>query len=92
VNERIQEIALEAGLLNYIDNETPRQYFINGHADLEEVEKFAEMLIQRCVYQCEFVANMATISESGQLTRSKKVITSAGKCAQMIKQHFGVEL
>lgn len=45
---RITELALEAGLLNYVDNETPRQYFVDGHAHNEEVEKFAELIVRKC--------------------------------------------
>ena len=44
----VKQFALNAGLLNYVDHETPRRYFINGHADLEEVEKFAELIIREC--------------------------------------------
>ena len=51
--DKITKIALEAGLLNYIDNETPRRYFINGHADLEEVEKFAELIVRECMSYME---------------------------------------
>ena len=48
MNQRIIELALDAGLLNYVDNETPRRYFIDGHADLEEVEKFAQLIVREC--------------------------------------------
>jgi len=48
MNERIKELALDAGLLNYIDHETPRHYFINGHAEQEDVVKFAQLIIQEC--------------------------------------------
>ena len=48
MNERILKLALDAGLLNYVDNETPRRYFVNGHADLEEVKKFAELIVKEC--------------------------------------------
>ena len=44
----VKQFALDAGLLNYVDHETPRRYFINGHADLEEVEKFAELIVKEC--------------------------------------------
>jgi len=49
MNDRIEELALDAGLLNYVDNETPRRCFIHGHADLEEVEKFAELIVRECM-------------------------------------------
>ena len=34
MNELMQKIALDCGLLNYVDLETPRHYFV--HADIEE--------------------------------------------------------
>lgn len=46
MNEKIINLALDAGLLNYVDNETPKYYFINGHAAVEEVESFAELIIK----------------------------------------------
>ena len=49
MNEQIKQLALAAGLLNYVDHETPRRYFINGHAEQEEVEKFAELIVQECL-------------------------------------------
>lgn len=48
MNERIQKLALDVGLLNYIDNETPRRHFISGNADLEEVEEFAQLIVREC--------------------------------------------
>ena len=48
MNERIKELALQAGLINYIDNETPRRYFVSGNADLEEVKEFAEFIVREC--------------------------------------------
>lgn len=45
MNERILDLALKSGLINYIDNETPRRYFISGHAELEEIQEFAELVM-----------------------------------------------
>lgn len=45
MNPKIIIAALDAGLINYIDNETPRHYYISGNAEIEEVEKFAELII-----------------------------------------------
>ena len=78
MNELIKELALDAGLLNYVDNETPRRYFIDGHADLEEVEKFAELLIRKCAQIC--------------FSESKGHNMAFGEhCGIVIKEHFGVE-
>lgn len=48
MNNRIREIAEQAGIINYVDLETPRRYFIDGNADLEELIKFAELIICEC--------------------------------------------
>ena len=37
----IIRMALDAHLLNYVDLETPRRYFICADAGVEEVERFA---------------------------------------------------
>jgi hypothetical protein len=49
MNDKFIKMALDAGLLNYVDNETPRRYFINGNADIEEVEEFAKMIVRACI-------------------------------------------
>lgn len=48
MNERIRKLALESHLLNYVDNETPRRYFVSGSAEEDEVHLFALKLIQEC--------------------------------------------
>ena len=75
MNERIKELALKAGLLNYVDNETPRRYFIDGHADLEEVQKFAELIIQECAGLVEDYYDEDTKYLAGHI----------------IRKHFGLE-
>ena len=52
-------------------------------------EKFAELIVRECVAKCEVVANMATITNNGEMARKTKA--TADSCAIMIKQHFGVE-
>ena len=48
MNKRIIELGLKAHLLNYIDNETPPNYFVSGYADQQEVIDFAKFIIQEC--------------------------------------------
>lgn len=48
MNERIIKLGLDSGILNYVDNETPRRYFLSGHADEECLEKFAELIVLEC--------------------------------------------
>jgi hypothetical protein len=47
MNERIIKLGLDSHMLNYIDNETPRRYFLSGHADEDDLQKFAELIVQR---------------------------------------------
>ena len=44
-DEEIIKLALNANLLNYIDNETPRHYFIRADADLNTVLEFTRLII-----------------------------------------------
>jgi len=58
MNERIIKLGLESGMLNYIDNETPRHYFLCGNADEQCLEKFAELIVRECidvVSQCNLI-------------------------------------
>ena len=57
MNDLIRKLALDAHLLNYIDLETPRHYFISGNADMEDVEKFAELIVRGCLLRREFIQN-----------------------------------
>ena len=45
MNENIERLGANALLLNYIDHETPRHYFVAHWADQEEVEKYTESVI-----------------------------------------------
>ena len=48
MNEQLIKIGLESGMLNYVDHETPRHYFLSGHADEQDLEKFAELILEEC--------------------------------------------
>ena len=71
MNEQIEKLALDAGLLNYVDNETPRRFFVDGHADLEEVEKFAQLIVKEC-------ADIATINQYQSYTAGYYVLKHFG--------------
>ena len=79
MNEIIKQFALDADLLNYVDHETPRRYFINGHADLEEVEKFAELIVRECAHLV------------GGYTKENEFGTDVKEAYEEITKHFGVE-
>ena len=48
MNERIIKLGLESGMLNYVDHETPRHYFLCGNADEECLNKFALLIVRDC--------------------------------------------
>lgn len=46
MKESTIKAGLDSGMLNYVDNETPRRYFIAHWADEECLEKFADLIIE----------------------------------------------
>ena len=85
MNERILKLALDAGLLNYVDNETPRHYFVHGHADLEEVEKFAELIVRECLEQIDRIRDGC--EDDGEDQQA----LGADWAGLAVARHFGVE-
>jgi hypothetical protein len=75
MNERIQELAEQAG-------------FENGHQDRygnslsQELEKFAELIIRECANHCDLLLDHKISSEWSRGTHD---------CSKAIKKHFGVE-
>ena len=49
MNNNFIKLALNAHLINYVEHETPRHYFIDGNADIEQVEDFAKLIIQEVI-------------------------------------------
>ena len=75
MNDRIIKLGLDSHMLNYIDNETPRRYFLSGHADEDDLQKFAELIVRECAKLVE-----------DNIDPQNAWITPA-----YIKEHFGVE-
>jgi hypothetical protein len=80
--ETVIKLALTAGLLNYMDNETPRHYFIDGNAGLGEVLEFSEMIINECIS----VLNKRFMGD-GVLNREDMEVR---RCIEDLKRHFGI--
>lgn len=78
MNERIIKLGLESGMLNYVDHETPRHYFLCGNADEECLNKFALLIVQECV---DIISPYAVRMED----------FDGGHPIAEIKRHFGVE-
>jgi hypothetical protein len=81
MNERIRELALQAGY----------------DMDMQQHQKFAELIVQECIAQCEQVATAADAkSKSKFVTDDGRMLHEgmwggAKNCSGQIKQHFGVE-
>lgn len=74
-NDNIIKLALEAGLINYVDLETPRFYFVHGNIEMDEIEYFAKTIVKEC----------AKVSENYACGSMPYSISLA------IKNHFGIE-
>ena len=75
MNERIQQLAHEAGLPTYNPQGIPTK-----------LEKFAELIVKECVKFCEHESNDDEHDEYdiGMWAKAESIKTS-------IKEHFGVE-
>ena len=93
MNKQIEQLALECGAWHQVYGN--RTFMIDEHFD---IEKFAELIVAKCVAQCEQVA-----AEADAMTKSE-FVTDAGRmlhegmwggaknCSGQIKEHFfGVE-
>ena len=78
-NKIIAHMGVKAGLLNYVDHETPRFYFLSGHATEEDVFTFAEAIIEKCIDIIEDEDDGSVDTKSARLA----IIS--------IKKHFGLE-
>lgn len=83
MNDKLLKLALEAGLLNYVDNETPRRYFVHGFADVEDVEQFAESIVRECI-SCVALVGLSNAED-------EQVSLVVDKCIEQIKRRFGVK-
>lgn len=85
MNERIIKLGLDSGMLNYIDHETPRVYFLCGHADEECLEKFAEMIVRECA------SVVSSVPPCHGDYRDQIEVGMRDYCARKVLEHFGVE-
>jgi hypothetical protein len=79
MNERIKELAIEAGYME--DN------FGIGHWDMPECKNFAELIIRECMHVAVYKSDgmIFTADIAGHRAAGREI------AAKMIKQHFGVE-
>ena len=85
----IIRMALDAHLLNYVDLETPRRYFIRADADVEEVERFAALVAaaerEACAKACEEEQFELTEDVSGK-NGLQHFDAGCRSCAEMIRK------
>ena len=92
MNERIQAIKNQCWVYRHWDKNGER--WVDRHVDLD---KFAELIIQECIAQCEYVANDADemsksdfVTDAGRMLH-KGIWGGAKNCSGRIKYHFEVE-
>lgn len=49
IKNSLIRIGLDSGVLNYVDHETPRHYFVAGWIDEECLNDFAAGIIEQCI-------------------------------------------
>ena len=79
MNDKMIQIGLDSGMLNYVDNETPRHYFLSGHADEQDLQKFAELIVKECI---------AVIHEQERIPEGFLYPKNATTIEHVIKNHF----
>ena len=78
MNEKIKELALDAGIGFVLWDDSGRE-MIDNYTPEEYLEKFAELIVRECALLC--------ISRPGP----GDDLRSREHCSEQIKQHFGVE-
>ena len=84
IKPELISLMLECGLLNYVDNETPRQYFLAGWVSEEDLYEYTKKLIELC----------ATIAENAQFTiegPSKEAAYQRFLAADVIRVKLGLK-
>lgn len=84
MNDKIALLAIQAGMTK-MQQRSDGLYVVGESV----FEKFAELIVAKCVNQCEFVAGQAEITNTGEMARKTKA--TADNCAFWIKEYFGVE-
>jgi hypothetical protein len=82
MNKTIAHLGVKAGLLNYHEHETPRDYFMSAWANEEDVVTFTELLIEKCI---------CIMKENEMMPVGFIQPKSADLHSTMIRAHFGIE-
>jgi hypothetical protein len=87
MNERIKQLALDAGIGFTLWDDSGRE-MIDNYTPEEYLEKFAKLIVRRCIDLCD--GNHEHKNHTDTLF-GKGVSTGIQLSQDMIKQHFGVE-
>lgn len=96
MNEKFVEIGLKSGMLNYIDNETPRHYFVSANADELDLQQFYNLMAKEFI---DIYRNEISLCEQYKATSFNDFdrrwhegkIEHFHKLIGKTKKHFGVE-
>jgi hypothetical protein len=83
MNERIQELAVQAGYL-------PDSFGV-GHWDMPECKKFAELIVAECVQTLIDNTPERYTNEAAEEDWDKGYDRAMRDCVHHIQEHFGVE-
>ena len=97
MNERIKQLALDAGIEFVLWDDSGRPMIAN-YTPEEQLAEFAELIVQECVDICNqaILQNQDTLSKLNEDELAEKMvihgsINQAQKLGKGIKEHFGVE-
>lgn len=82
MNKNVAHFGVKSGLLNYIEHETPRDYFMSAFATEEDVVTFTELVIEKCI---------CIMKENEMMPVGFIQPKSADLHGTMIRQYFGIE-
>ena len=81
MNERIKQLALDAGIGFTLWDDSGRE-MIDNYTPEEYLEKFAELIVRECAGIVDNKIEVSRYVHEAELLR---------ECSTTIKQHFGVE-
>ena len=97
MNEKIRELALQAGIGFTLWDDSGRA-MIDNYTPEERLAEFAELIVKECIDICNqaILQNQDTLSKLNTDELAEKMIihgsiNQAQKLGTGIKQHFGVE-
>ena len=82
MNKILMKLALDAGLINYVDHETPRYYFMNSRAEIEDLEEFFVSVVNECCKAIQTEGSTYEVQSAGEWAANGFIVA--------VRKHFGV--